>query len=135
MRAPFAKARAKTPRFFEKERLIPPKSGPVPARIPVKVKKNSPSNAVIPSVFVESCPEFVKKSFGSLKKGRIFAPAFEDGARPCRGREDIEILRSRDSVCRKSGADPGGDTEESKVTRKIQAILTMKSLILAQDER
>ena len=107
MRAPFAETRAKTPRFFEKERLIPPKSGPVPARIPVKVKKNSPSNAVTPSVFVESCPEFVKKSFGSLKKGRIFAPAFEDGARPCRGREDIEILRSRDSVCRKSGARPG----------------------------
>ena len=78
-----------------------------------------------------------KKNFGSLKKGCIFAPAFDkerhSNERRWRKRENIEFLRSRDSVCQASR--PAGSKAQTSQRLQKQAILTMKSLILAQDER
>ena len=45
----------------------------------------------------------------------------------------FETIETRDSVCRNSRRGGGEDTKMSQKGKK--AILTMKSLILAQDER
>ncbi len=82
-----------------------------------------------------------KKNFGGFKKACIFASAFAPKrvvlktiTKNCeRKRENIEKYETRDSVCPPSvrGAQ-GGWMRESRLQREI---LTMKSLILAQDER
>ena len=68
--------------------------------------------------------KIIRKKFGSLKKGRIFAPAFDGERHPREGpsgkRENIEFLRWRDSVCRKSGEAGRRDTDESKVKKYKQ---------------
>ena len=76
-----------------------------------------------------------KKKFASLENGCIFALAFDgktERLKSGRERQYIETFETRDSVCRKPCCGEAEDTNESKVKRKI---LTMKSLILAQDER
>ena len=92
------------------------------------------SNCLCGSMFSNMRPILSKKIFCSLKKGRIFAPAFDGRKASHRKRKDIEILGSRDSVCQTPSRRGRRvwDTNESKVKK---AILTMKSLILAQDER
>ena len=78
------------------------------------------------------------KKIWQFEKRSYLCTRFRRRTAPLRGgsgkRENIEFLRWRDSVCRKSGEAGRRDTDESKVI-EIQAILTMKSLILAQDER
>ena len=65
-----------------------------------------------------------KKKFVSLKKGRIFAPAFDrerhPKERPPGKRENVEILRSRDSVCPRLRRAGPRDTDESKVRKNKQ---------------
>ena len=63
-----------------------------------------------------------KKNFGGMKKGRIFATAFEERTAPQREavpreRENIEKVETRDSVCRRLPW-AVGDTDESKVRKK-----------------
>ena len=80
----------------------------------------------------------MKKNFGGLENGCIFAPAFDRGAHLWEGRPREakgHWKNAEDEI-----ACVGGQSEtlaetrdESKVEK--QAILTMKSLILAQDER
>ena len=73
---------------------------------PSILKKNHLRNSVFHSVFSVRHADFAKKNFAGTEKGRIFAPAFEERTRFAGKRENIEILRSRDSVCpvsRKAG--------------------------------
>ena len=82
--------------------------------------------------------KIIRKKIWQFEKRSYLCTRFRRRTAPLRGgsgkRENIEFLRWRDSVCRKSGEAGRRDTDESKVI-EIQAILTMKSLILAQDER
>ena len=63
----------------------------------------SSPNALSTIRFAGGAEKNIEKKFGSLKKGRIFAPAFDrerhPKERPPGERENVEILRSRDSVC------------------------------------
>ncbi len=82
--------------------------------------------------------KIIRKKIWQFEKRSYLCTRFRRRTAPLGGgsgkRENIEFLRWRDSVCRKSGEAGRRDTDESKVI-EIQAILTMKSLILAQDER
>ena len=63
----------------------------------------SSPNGLIPIRFAGGAEKNIEKKFAGLKKGRIFAPAFDrerhPKERPPGERENVEILRSRDSVC------------------------------------
>ena len=77
-----------------------------------------------------------KKKFGSLKNGCTFALAFagKTGKR-LRGGGDSSLKRLKQEIaCVRSRFQrgPEGDTESQRYRTEI---LTMKSLILAQDER
>ena len=80
-----------------------------------------------------------KKNFGRKENGCIFALAFagKEGVLRSLGerrrRKDIEKVETRDSVCQTLYIKVKGGHE--RVKGKKREILTMKSLILAQDER
>ena len=96
--------------------------------------------SAVPQRVVRAHREKMKKEFGGLENVRIFAPAFERGRRP-RGaswragkRESFERNGTREIACvERPPARPAGRTRDE--SRGYEAILTMKSLILAQDER
>ena len=81
-----------------------------------------------------------EKKFGSNENGCIFAPALTEKRGLLKsevegsGRERFETDETRDSVCRSSSREAVGERHE-RVKGNKKAILTMKSLILAQDER
>ena len=76
-----------------------------------------------------------------MENGRIFATAFdkkrgvEKSPRKKESGERFETDGKRDSVCRTRTGCASRHENESKEKKSIQEILTMKSLILAQDER
>ena len=77
-----------------------------------------------------------RKKILAVWKMVVFLHSLSPGKRDVekRKRKDIEKVETRDSVCRRSCIGAGLRTRRVK-GRTNEEILTMKSLILAQDER
>ena len=86
----------KTGLFFVKIPRFVPKKQSETAYYRRQPKKKFVRNRLPYSAFCPPPADSVEKNFGSLKKGRIFAPAFEERGQPrrkARGHRNSEIER------------------------------------------
>ncbi len=75
---------------FEKKRVA---AGSFAGAFPCAVKKKFVFFVAVAQRVRRSIVKKVKKNFGGLEKGRIFAPAFERGSAPREGRREWERAR------------------------------------------